>query len=578
MKKLALTDFAKYRYPSALELSPDSRYLTFALKDVDREGDGYRWNLWLYDLERRESRQITQGDDQRKAVWEDNTHILYKTTEPDEALRARGFEEEWTVYHRLNVCTGEDREAFRLPMSVSGLWKMDEGRYVFTGETHLDRPNLLELTGEALEKELVRRQQTRGYKVLTELPLCENGVGMFNQTRNTLFLYLEAAGEYRRITPEDYDVNHVNVRPGQVLFTAFPFRDVKPVTEGMYRWDAERNETETLITPDKYSIDYVGHLGRKALCLGLVMRDYGVYEHPTFFVVDEKGEENLGRYDRRVNSEVVADCFSGSVTGQRMVGETLYFLNTDGVDIDGFVMKPVGYEPGKRYPGILHIHGGPKMVFGPGFHHEMQLWAASGFFVCYCNPRGSCGKGNAFADLQGKYGEVDFRDLMEFTDEVLRRYPEIDADRMGVAGGSYGGFMTNWVIGHTDRFRCAVSQRSIANYVGDYLLSDIGYYYVPDQQLGTIWEHPERLWKASPLTYADRVKTPTLFIHADKDYRCTLANGLEMFAALKLHGVESKLCMFYGENHGLSREGKPSNRISRLSEILRWMDEHLKEE
>ena len=308
------------------------------------------------------------------------------------------------------------------------------------------------------------------------------------------------------------------------------------------------------------------------------MRDYGVYEHPTFFVVDENGEENLGRYDRRVNSEVVTDCFSGSVTGQRMVGETPYFLNTDGVDIDGFVMKPVGYEPGKRYPGILHIHGGPKMVFGPGFHHEMQLWAASGFFVCYCNPRGSCGKGNAFADLQGRYGEVDLRDLMEFTDEVLRRYPEIDADRMGVAGGSYGGFMTNWIIGHTDRFRCAVSQRSIANYVRDYLLSDIAYYYVPDQQLGTIWEHPERLWKASPLTYADRVKTPTLFIHADKDYRCTLANGLEMFAALKLHGVESKLCMFYGENHGLSREGKPSNRISRLSEILRWMEEHLKEE
>ena len=578
MKKLALTDFTKYRYPSALELSPDGRYLTFALKEVDREGDGYRWNLWLYDLESRESRQITRGDHQRQAVWEDNTHILYKTTELDEAMRARGFEEEWTVYHRLNVCTGEEHEAFRLPMSVSGLWKMDEGRYVFTGETHLDRPNLLELTGEALEKELVRRQQTKGYKVLTELPLCENGVGMFNQTRITLFLYLEATGEYRRITPEDYDVNHVNVRPGQVLFTAFPFRDIKPVTEGMYRWDAERNETETLITPDKYSIDYVGHLGRKALCLGLVMRDYGVYEHPTFFVVDEKGEENLGRYDRRVNSEVVTDCFSGSVTGQRMVGETLYFLNTDGVDIDGFVMKPVGYEPGKRYPGILHIHGGPKMVFGPGFHHEMQLWAASGFFVCYCNPRGSCGKGNAFADLQGKYGEVDFRDLMEFTDEVLRRYPEIDADRMGVAGGSYGGFMTNWVIGHTDRFRCAVSQRSIANYVGDYLLSDIGYYYVPDQQLGTIWEHPERLWKASPLTYADRVKTPTLFIHADKDYRCTLANGLEMFAALKLHGVESKLCMFYGENHGLSREGKPSNRISRLSEILHWMEEHLKEE
>ena len=142
MKKLALTDFTKYRYPSALELSPDGRYLTFALKEVDREGDGYRWNLWLYDLESRESRQITRGDHQRQAVWEDNTHILYKTTELDEAMRARGFEEEWTVYHRLNVCTGEECEAFRLPMSVSGLWKMDEGRYVFTGLGCLIRPEL----------------------------------------------------------------------------------------------------------------------------------------------------------------------------------------------------------------------------------------------------------------------------------------------------------------------------------------------------------------------------------------------------------------------------------------------------
>lgn len=198
MKKLALTDFAKYRYPSALELSPDGRYLTFALKEVDREGDGYRWNLWLYDLESRESRQITQGDDQRQAVWEDNTHILYKTTELDEAMRARGFEEEWTVYHRLNVCTGEEREAFRLPMSVSGLWKMDEGRYVFTGETHLDRPNLLELTGEALEKELVRRQQTKGYKVLTELPVMRTGLGCLTDQNYAVSL----SGGYRRISPD----------------------------------------------------------------------------------------------------------------------------------------------------------------------------------------------------------------------------------------------------------------------------------------------------------------------------------------------------------------------------------------
>ena len=562
----------------------------------------------------------------------------------------------------MDVRSGEAAEAFRLPMPVTGLWKMDETRYVFTAETHLDQPNLLTMEGASREAEVERRLRTKGYKTLTELPICENGVGMYNQTRNTLFLYHADAGVWEQLTPEEYDVNHVEVRAGQVLFTAFPFRDVKAVTEGMYRWDAGAEGLRTLIPPDRYSIDCVGFLGDRALCLGLVMKDYGVYEHPTFFVVDESGEEDLGRYDRRVNSEVVTDSFSGATTGQRMVGEALFFLNTDGVgaklcawdraggvrplfggddylidfatrdgetfalvaavglglpevylwkggglekltdfngpvladkdlsvperftftdsdgvEIDGFVMPPVGYEPGRKYPGVLHIHGGPKMVFGPGFHHEMQLWAASGYFVCYCNPRGSCGKGNAFADLQGKYGDVDFRDLMEFTDEALRRYPDLDRARMGVAGGSYGGFMTNWVIGHTGRFRCAVSQRSIANYMGDYLLSDIGYYYVPDQQLGTIWDHPERLWKASPLSYADRVSTPTLFIHSDKDYRCTLANGLEMFAALKLHGVESKLCMFYGEDHGLSREGKPSNRVSRMTEILGWLDGHLKE-
>ena len=144
MKKLALTDFLKYRYPSALELSPDGRYLAFALKETDREGDGYRWNLWLCDLESGESRQITRGDAQRQAVWEDDTHVLYKTTELDEALRTRGLEEEWTVYRRLDVRTGEESEAFRLPMSVTGIWRMDPGRYIFTAETHLDRPNLLE--------------------------------------------------------------------------------------------------------------------------------------------------------------------------------------------------------------------------------------------------------------------------------------------------------------------------------------------------------------------------------------------------------------------------------------------------
>ena len=246
-------------------------------------------------------------------------------------------------------------------------------------------------------------------------------------------------------------------------------------------------------------------------------------------------------------------------------------------EVHGFILKPMGFEAGKKYPVIFDIHGGPKTVYGPVFYHEMQYWASRGYFVIFCNPTGSDGRG-AFMDIRGKYGTVDFDDLMAFCDAALAKYPEMDADNLFETGGSYGGFMTNWIIGHTDRFAAACSQRSFANMINFEYLSDIGLTNIRSEHMGSAEENVEALWNESPLKYAPRCKTPTLFIHADKDYRCTLANGLEMFAALKLHGVESKLCMFYGENHGLSREGKPSNRISRLSEILGWMEEHLKTE
>lgn len=251
-------------------------------------------------------------------------------------------------------------------------------------------------------------------------------------------------------------------------------------------------------------------------------------------------------------------------------------IQSDGVTIEGFVLKPVGFDPAKRYPGILDIHGGPKVAFGSVFFHEMQLWANEGYFVFFCNPRGGDGRGDAFADIRGKYGTIDYDDLMRFTDAVLARYPQLDAARLGVTGGSYGGFMTNWIIGHTDRFAAAASQRSIANWISKTNMTDIGYYFNTDQQLSTPWENHEKMWWHSPLKYADRCKTPTLFIHSDEDYRCCLAEGLQMFTALKYHGCEARLCMFRGENHELSRSGKPKHRARRLQEITDWFDGHLK--
>lgn len=252
------------------------------------------------------------------------------------------------------------------------------------------------------------------------------------------------------------------------------------------------------------------------------------------------------------------------------------FENSDGFDIHGFVLKPAGYQPGTKYPAILHIHGGPRTVFGSVYHHEMQLWANAGYFVFFCNPRGSDGRGNIFGDILGKYGTIDYQDLMDFTDEMLKRYPDADAGRLGVAGGSYGGFMTNWIIGHTDRFAAAVSQRSISNWVSFEHTSDIGPTFGPNNQAVITRENVEKLWWHSPLKYADRCNTPTLFIHSDQDYRCWLVEGVSMFTALKYHGCEARMCLFKGENHELSRSGKPRNRIRRMEEILGWMNKHLK--
>ena len=249
---------------------------------------------------------------------------------------------------------------------------------------------------------------------------------------------------------------------------------------------------------------------------------------------------------------------------------------SDGTEIHGFVMSPVGFDPQKTYPCILDIHGGPKTAYGSVFFHEMQVWANDGYFVVLCNPRGSDGRGNAFADIRGKYGTIDYDDLMRFLDATIAAYPQIDPTRLGVTGGSYGGFMTNWIIGHTQRFKAAASQRSIANWVSKFNTTDIGYYFNADQVGATPWSDPEKLWWHSPVRYANKAVTPTLFIHSDEDYRCWLAEGLQMFTALKYHGVEARLCLFHGENHELSRSGKPCHRVRRLEEITRWFDEHLK--
>lgn len=255
--------------------------------------------------------------------------------------------------------------------------------------------------------------------------------------------------------------------------------------------------------------------------------------------------------------------------------EAIQFIQDD-MMLDGWVLTPHNFDPQQSYPAILDIHGGPKTVYGEVFYHEMQYWANQGYIVFFMNPRGGDGRGNAFMDIRGKYGTIDYDDIMKFTDCVLAKYPMIDQSRIGVTGGSYGGFMTNWIIGHTDRFKAAASQRSISNWVSFANTSDIGEMFGLDQQGSDAWSDIDNIWNHSPLKYANKVKTPTLFIHSDEDYRCPLSEGIQMYSALRMHGVETRFCLFHGENHELSRSGKPKHRVKRLEEITSWMDTYLK--
>ena len=317
--------------------------------------------------------------------------------------------------------------------------------------------------------------------------------------------------------------------------------------------------TDELRTIDDYDVSH----GRAAV-IGLE----GLFLQELYLV--EKGPAGVPR-ERRLtdfNRAVTAEC-------DLSVPEYVHLENGTPWGLDCWYMRPIDFEVGRKYPTVLHVHGGPKMTFGDVFVHEMQCWTSEGFAVLFCNPRGSDGKNNEFDDIRGKYGTIDYDDLMLFVDWAVETLPFIDKNRMGVTGGSYGGFMTNWIIGHTDRFRAAVTQRGICNWVSMAGISDIGYYFVPDQQGADIWSGADKLWWHSPLKYADQIRTPTLVIHSDEDHRCEISQGLQIFTALKRNGVESKICVFKGENHELSRGGRPRPRLARMREIVQWFKNHL---
>ncbi|MCI8516918.1 MAG: S9 family peptidase [Hungatella sp.] len=642
MNAIKIETFTRFQFVSNPSFAPDGQSLAFVVQRGDLEDNDYKGDLYLYRCDDGRVRRLTTAGDAKSYVWTHRGTLLFPASRDK---NKEDKEKDSTSYYEISPDGGEAARAFTLPVKATGMYRVDEDRYLVMAVT-----------------ELAKRKEGKdeAYEVVDEIPFWFNGKGFTNGLRNRLYCYRVSTGELTPISEESADVDTYSVRGSKVLYKAYPWTDIHDQYDGIYLCDLDTGENRCLLEKDTRRTGMIGFWADdEAVVASGVDNPHGNGKYMDFYTMNlETGRMNLlAEYDYSSGSgSVGSDARLGGGRTVKAGDGICYFVTTrgdsahlyaikrdgtlegivtdrgscdsfdvkdghvvvcglygdrlaelyldgtqitefndmsqwqvcprkeytmkagDGYDLTGWVMEPAGYEPGKKYPAILHIHGGPRTVFGTVFHHEMQMWANAGYFVFFTNPRGSDGFGTEFGDINGKYGTVDYDNLMEFTDYVLDREPDIDRERVGVTGGSYGGFMTNWIIGHTDRFRAAASQRSIANWISFEYMSDIGHTFTKDNQAAFACEDVEKLWFHSPIKYIEGCRTPTLFVHSDQDYRCNIAEGMEMFAALKVLGVDTRMLVVKGETHELSRSGRPRNRIVRMREILNWMDRYLKTE
>jgi dipeptidyl aminopeptidase/acylaminoacyl peptidase len=256
----------------------------------------------------------------------------------------------------------------------------------------------------------------------------------------------------------------------------------------------------------------------------------------------------------------------------------------DGAEVDAWVMRPASFEAGRRYPTLLNIHGGPMTQYGDRFFDEFQVQAGAGYAVLFSNPRGSSGADQDWARAicgpksfhpGSGWGVLDYDDLMAVVDGALARYDFLDGDRLGVLGGSYGGFMASWIVGHTRRFRAACSERAVNNHLSMAWASDIGIRLGRDYFGVSHLDDPDEYLRQSPITYVRDIDTPVLILHSEADLRCPVEQAEQLFVALKVLGKEVEFVRFPGESHELSRSGTPRHRIERMEIVLDWFGRKL---
>lgn len=627
-------DFLDLSYISQASFSPDGSSISYILKQPLLEGDNYRSQLYIRQADQVEALHFEQV---QNYCWKDRERVILSqpgasaghtkfvvSDLQSQVLQAFEVPLAGSSIQPLNenefLCLGRfDNNVLpegAKPGAVSHLTELPywgEFGLKYTSQTRkrLGRINLE--TGDwqfitAPYFEVVQYQVADGKISILGMEYTDKGT-----RRYSLSLYDIASGELQLLIPQDQMHLFYSAPMGEkVLFCGNYDSPLEPKREDtdFYLLDPATGHAELIceyehnIGGGNVATDGKMGAGRSSKRVGdrlffLSTRgdDIGLYsisaagdlveearENGVILGFDIHGDKRLycAMYGQRpaelyLNHERISWHNDSWLEAHQLSSTDRIDITTgDGYNIHGWVMPPLDYVAGKKYPAILHIHGGPPVIFSDIFFYEHQLWAAEGYFVIFCNPRGSDGRGFDFRNLTAKYGDWDYHSIMDYLDGVLAKTPDIDPKRLGVTGGSYGGYMTNWIVGQTDRFAAAVTQRSISNWVTFEYTAIRGYYHSIYKHATTAGENPKLLWDCSPLKYAERATTPTLVIHADNDHVCSLDQGLTMFAALKTAGCPSEMLVFHDEDHELSRAGRPSNRIRRMQAIVEWMNRYLK--
>ncbi len=279
-----------------------------------------------------------------------------------------------------------------------------------------------------------------------------------------------------------------------------------------------------------------------------------------------------GTHERRLTN-INKDALAGVLLPE---SERVRVPIAEGIEMDGWILHPPDFDASRQYPLILDIHGGPRGQYGSSFMHSFHRYAAEGYVVTYFNPRGSTGYGQAFTSaLTGNWGDVDVHDIMAGLEYVLQR-PYLSAERVGITGGSYGGYLMNFLIGaYPDRWKAGVTERSTLSRISSYGTSDMIWRSLDWEFKGPYWENRDDYWNRSPIAHVEKITTPLLIIHSENDHRCTISEAEQLFTALRQLRREVVFVRFPNESHGLSRSGKPTHRRERLERIVGWFQKYL---